>query len=576
MKGLRIEIALWLAFSIMQSGPVIGSMEYGSGEVPMSMMLMMVPFSLMVLGVVLLTTRYAMPRLLMRQEWGKYMLFIFTLSYILSFIEQGLTRYMWVRLDIIPDGTPVNWGGMALNSLSNSLMLGFTLLAVGVWGLVKNCRKDLILERSITEEIENYIAAVKGRLNPDRIISRVGKISDEVITEPEKAEEEIAGLCSELREDLYHLPTPPNVETLGRTMELQSPFNRWLTGRQYRLQRFAAFQLALITICFGAFFATPDQPEFASRLAGFLILTAIFEILAGIVVYILFPIYRRRRKVKVFVILITLLAALVLLPIIVERTLLFKASPGHTDSLFIFITIFATIASMLMIIFFLGGVSAVLLYSDWVKETRRITLLKATTRRLEYSALKKQINPHFLFNVLNNAMVKVGTEPGESRALLIELQRLLRYQLHEADREWIPLTDTLQFLRDYLELESTRKEAFRYSIEVEGEPEGIDTPTLIFIPFVENAVKYSYTPDGTDEVELSFSVGAKKLRFDCRNTLTDPHPGQEKKEAGREKGIGVANTLRRLEIIYDNRISYKAGVAEGHYVMELEIPIIKN
>lgn len=573
MKGIGIEIWLWVAFSIMACGPVVGSMEYGPGEVPVSLLLLMVPFSLLVLGVVLLTTRYAIPRLLLRQKSGMYLFFIFGLSYLTAFIELLITRYMWVRLNIVPADLPLDWGGLALNSLSNSLMFGFTLLAVGVWRLMQNRQKDLALERSVTEQIENYIATVKRRLNPDKIIGRVGEIADEVLADSEKAEEDMDDLCCDLRKELYHLPAPPSSNRITGVVSLHTPFNRWLTSRKYRLQRFCVFQLTLIAICFGAFFATPDYPEYESRFGGFLILTAMFEIMAAIVVYWFFPRYRRRRSLKGFVIRITILAAVILLPIIVQRVLLFIKYPVHSESLFIFITAIATLSSMLMIIFYLGGISAVLLYADWVKETHRITLLKASTRRLEYSALKKQVNPHFLFNVLNDALIQTRSEPVESRNMLLELRRLLDYQFHEAERESILLSETIQFLNAYLALESTRQKVFMYSLDVEGMPGDIELPTLIFIPFVENAVKYGNRYSDANAVEIRFIIGAKRLRFECKNPLPDRNRREDGMEIVKESGIGVTNTLRRLEIIYDNNFSYSSDIIEGKYIVKLEIPL---
>lgn len=576
MKGIGIELALWLAFSIMQCGPVVGSMEYGSGDVPMSFILLMVPFSLLVLVVVFLTTRYAVPSLLMHQRWGKYLLFTFGLSYFTSFIELFLTRYMWVRLHIIPGYIPMDWGGLALNSVSNSLMFGFTLLAVGVWRLVQWEQRDLALERSVTEEIEKYIAAVKGKLNPDKIINRMGEIADEVISDPKKGEEDIADLCSELREELYHLPTPPSSDRITGVVSLHTPFNSWLTSRRYRMMRFIVFQLTLIAICFGAFFSTPDRPEYEARFGGFLILTAMFEIMAAIVVYVFSPRYRKRRNLKGFWISITILAVLILLPILAERVLLFMENPVRAESLFIFTTVLATLASMLMIIFYLGGIGSVLLYSDWVKESHRITLLSASTRRLEYVALKKQINPHFLFNVLNNAMIQTNSEPVESRNMLLELQRLLDYQFHEAEGESVLLTETIRFLKAYLELESTRQESFRYSIRTEGDVDNVELPTLLFIPFVENAVKYGERFNETNDVEVTFAAGAKRLRFECTNPFSDSNCGDGRGNIIGEKGIGVANTLRRLEILYDSDFYYRSELTGGRYVVELDIPLKKR
>ncbi len=83
-------------------------------------------------------------------------------------------------------------------------------------------------------------------------------------------------------------------------------------------------------------------------------------------------------------------------------------------------------------------------------------------------------------------------------------------------------------------------------------------------------------------MEIRFAIAPKRLRFESRNTLADPVLQGNIKEivkgkgGSREKGIGVANTLRRLEIIYENKFHYRAGIEEGMYVVELEIPLRKH
>ncbi|MBD5206925.1 MAG: histidine kinase [Bacteroidales bacterium] len=565
---IGIEIALWVAFSIMQSGPVVGTLEYGVTGGPLQTLWLMVPFSLFCLVVVLVTTRIAIPRLLMRREWWRYGAITFALSYVFSLIEQIMIMYIWVKWNIIPDGMPVSIGGLLLNTLSNSLMFFFTLLAVGGGALFVGWNKDLVTEHEIARNLDGYLRAVKNQLHPEELSHRLRKIADMVEESPREGEAEIARLCADLRRELYHLPVPPRVSETERSISSETPFNRWLIGHRSGWQRHLVFQISLLLICVGAFFSTPDHADVAGRFDGFIVLWGMFEIMAGVVVYIFFRRFRRKRRLGGFILSVSILAMAVLTPLIVERMILFLRYSGEVTWLFVFITALAALGAALMIIFYLGGISTILLYQDWLKESRRIVLLNAATRRLEYARLKKQINPHFLFNILNNASILADYDGPEARRILVELDRLIRYQFRETESDTIPLPSTIEFLKAYLALESIRRDHFSFDVKVSGECQGVELPTLLFIPFVENAVKYATPIEGRDMVEVEFRVGKKQIEFLCRN----PYTRKIRRDMGETGGIGLSNTLRRLELIYDDEFSYTCGIGNDSYLVRLIIP----
>lgn len=571
MKKIALNLLLWILFSLMQCGPVVGTLEYGEEGGPMDTLWLMVPFSLLCFGLVLITTYYAVPQLLMRQKWGSFAALEFILAYIVSFIEQLLVIYIWIEWHIIPDGHSLQWGWLLVNTLCNSLMLFFTLLAVGGWYLFDSGRSDASKEKRLADRIENYMAEVRNRLRPEIISKRLKQIAENAIVSPQEAEKDISILSSELRDSLYNLPSSPTLDQdLERIESDNNVINRFLTSRRYRAARILIFQLSLIGICFGAFFATPDQPQFIDRFEGFLVLLGMFEIIAAIDIFVLFRSFRKKRRLGRFIFASSVLTAIIILPILAERIILYVNHPDGNNTLFILTTVLATAASVLMMVFYIAGIGGMLLYSDWLRHTRKLIFLQASTKRLEYANLKKQINPHFLFNVLNNAGILTEFEPIEAREMLLELRRLIDYQFGETEQTTISLADTIGFIRAYLNLEVTRRDAFRFNVTCDGDPERIVVPSLLFIPFVENAVKYASNKPGGNWVNIKFKIKEKNLIFECENPVEVEIDIKSLPESGR---LGVANTIRRLELLYDINFKYRAECRNGIYQVVLEIPL---
>lgn len=131
------------------------------------------------------------------------------------------------------------------------------------------------------------------------------------------------------------------------------------------------------------------------------------------------------------------------------------------------------------------------MFTHWLRYNLRIDELESTTLQSELTFLKNQINPHFLFNMLNNANVLIKRNPEEASKVLFKLEDLLRYQINDSSRERVSLASDIRFLNDYLNLEKIRRDNFQFTLRQEGEVDSIWIQPLLFIPFVENAVKHS-------------------------------------------------------------------------------------
>lgn len=198
----------------------------------------------------------------------------------------------------------------------------------------------------------------------------------------------------------------------------------------------------------------------------------------------------------------------------------------------------------LIIIMVVLASSAIKLFQQWITHMQLINEFKQTQTNAELVQLKNQINPHFLFNMLNNANVLTKKDPEKASQLLVKLSDLLRYQLYDSARDNVLLTSDIHFLEDFLNLEKVRRDSFDFLISKEGNLSGVKIPPLLFISFVENAVKHNNDATKSSYVNLFFDVRNDELFFKCINSK----PAH--KSINNTGGLGLANIKRRLELLY--------------------------
>ncbi len=230
---------------------------------------------------------------------------------------------------------------------------------------------------------------------------------------------------------------------------------------------------------------------------------------------------------------------------------------------YIILNMITSIISFGLLIF---GTSALLLFKYWIGYSQRIDELASSTLQSELKFLKKQINPHFLFNMLNNANVLIKKNPEEASRVLFKLEDMLRYQINDSAKEQVLLSSEIHFLNDFLNLEKVRRDKFEYVISKEGDISEVWLPPLLFIPFVENAVKHNVDSENSSYVYLSFKVWDKQLEFQCINSK--PKIALRKNEVG---GLGLKNIKRRLELLFPERYTLEIEESEISYTVYLHL-----
>lgn len=191
----------------------------------------------------------------------------------------------------------------------------------------------------------------------------------------------------------------------------------------------------------------------------------------------------------------------------------------------------------------------------------RQTVLQQAVLRSELSALKAQINPHFLFNIFNTINASVPVELEQTRQLIAELSDLFRYQLRISNIETVTLREELEFTTKYLDLEKARFEE-RLTIEVFADEILLEEPVppLILQPIVENAVKHGISPQ---IVGGKITIRVIKTTSGLQFSVTDTGAGVLDKSQLLNKGVGLTNTEMRLNKMFGTSLIFKDNEPQG-------------
>jgi hypothetical protein len=185
------------------------------------------------------------------------------------------------------------------------------------------------------------------------------------------------------------------------------------------------------------------------------------------------------------------------------------------------------------------------------------TQLERALATSELQSLKSQIHPHFLFNTLHGIATLIDTDPSTAKGMVIKLSNLLRAALKHGNSDLIRLSDEVEFIRAYLDLEKMRLGS-RLEIrwDIGPETEEFLVPQLILQPLVENAIRHGIScarPGGWLEIAARQNNG--KLDLEVRNSVSG------KPQAG--MGVGISNTCSRLKYLYADEASFSFLLADG-------------
>ena len=188
----------------------------------------------------------------------------------------------------------------------------------------------------------------------------------------------------------------------------------------------------------------------------------------------------------------------------------------------------------------------------------------------ELAWLKNQINPHFLFNTLNNISSLAQIDGDETQEAIMQLSDLLRYAMYETNKPKVPLEGEVEFMRNYIELMKLRcNEMTEIRSEFIVHNSKIEIAPLLFISLIENAFKHGMNSNAPATIDINMVQTDSTLVFTCDNT-NNPKPSKDRSGSG----IGLENTRRRLNLIYPNHYQWEQTITpENIYHIKITLEL---
>ncbi|HMX04373.1 MAG TPA: sensor histidine kinase [Chitinophagales bacterium] len=222
-------------------------------------------------------------------------------------------------------------------------------------------------------------------------------------------------------------------------------------------------------------------------------------------------------------------------------------------------------------ILMLGVTTTLILFQDWYEKSQMAAAYEKLQLEAELKFLKAQINPHFLFNALNNIYTLSYLDGKAAAPHIMQLSGLMRYMLYESDEHLVSLSKELTYISHYLELQQLKNgKSQNVTWRVEGETGGVLIAPLILIPFFENAFKHGNAMDDqSGYIHGSLIIGREKMIFHLENSIEKTH--KRKDEVG---GVGLENVRKRLQMLYHEKHSLSVTMAEYTFTIQLTLMLI--
>lgn len=222
--------------------------------------------------------------------------------------------------------------------------------------------------------------------------------------------------------------------------------------------------------------------------------------------------------------------------------------------------------------FFLAFLGSTLIEVTRSANRKEKTLIQAEKEKLETEIkfLKSQINPHFLFNALNNIYSLTVIKSDEAPDNLLRLSGMLRYMLYDSNDSKVPLKKEIDYLKNYINLAKLKdSRGLNISLDLdESRPDLLVAP-LLFIPFIENAFKHSQIEDlKNGMIKIDLKTKENQLELVVKNSI--PKSGFEKDKVG---GIGLTNTKQRLNLLYPNKHTLNISEDGNTYSVYLKLDL---
>lgn len=202
------------------------------------------------------------------------------------------------------------------------------------------------------------------------------------------------------------------------------------------------------------------------------------------------------------------------------------------------------------------------------KVKRQLMDERAKHTEAELAWLKNQINPHFLFNTLNNISSLIQIDADAAQDSIAQLSDLLRYAMYETNKPTVPISGEVEFMQNYISLMKLRcneKTSVTTHFDVKQD---VEIAPLLFISLIENAFKHGVSTNKPSVIDIRLQQNDDELLFICDNTN---YPKDTDDRSG--SGIGVENTRRRMELMYHGKYEWEQSIESDMYHVKITMKI---
>lgn len=231
-----------------------------------------------------------------------------------------------------------------------------------------------------------------------------------------------------------------------------------------------------------------------------------------------------------------------------------RPRPFDSISLFIFLMIMALS-------------TAIVTVQQWQQTEQRAARAEADKANAELSFLKAQINPHFLFNTLNNIYTLAAIKDDHAADSIMKLSNIMRYVTDDATEDFVPLQSEIDCISDYIELQRLRIGSNTIvNFDIEGDTGIMQIAPLVMMTFVENVFKYGVSKHEPSAIDIRVHVNGENISFYCKNRVF-----AVKNSDYQRTGIGIKNTKQRLEHLYPGKHLLNISSLGNEYIVQLTL-----
>lgn len=306
-----------------------------------------------------------------------------------------------------------------------------------------------------------------------------------------------------------------------------------------------------------------------SNLGISMVSSSVVDILAAyFTVYYLLPQFLLKKKYLLFGVTFIASAAIAIL---LQRAILLELvypylypDSASANSPFWRINPFYSFINVYTVVAFFATIK---LLKYWYQNQQYKLELENKNKSSELALLRTQLNPHFLFNTLNNIDSLIHSNQEKASDAIIKLSDILRFMIYDT-KDAISLNKEIEYLKNYIALQKLRlKDPDFVEFKIEGDFTDKSIAPMLFIPFVENAFKHGLKKVESPGIVIHLKCNKDSVLFKVSNKYNDDIEFSKDKTAG----IGLANTKRRLELLYPDKYDFSIKKQDGIYLAQLEI-----